>query len=142
MNINNLQDFFAVLDSRFVVNSDDIQRSPTIEGVLIRAGGGDHLNAKVHRRIKTGPVYLDKDDNPIPGQSLHQSNVSLIVEGVVVFTWGCVSADEELMVEAWFSKMHNKSVDAHINREHLMKDEWSDIVEAERPYFTNPNPKA
>ena len=142
MKINKLQDFFAVLDSRFVVNSDEIQRAPSIEGVLIRACGGDNLNAKVHRRIKTGPVYLDKDGNPIPGQSLHQSIVSLIVEGVVVFKLGCVSADEEVMVETWFSKIHNKSVDAHINREHLMKDEWSDIVEAERPYFTNPNPKA
>jgi len=142
MNISKLKDFFAVLDSRFIVNSDEIQRAPTLEGVLLRACGGDHLNAKVHRRVKTGPVYLDKDDNPIPGQTVHQSIVSLIVEGVVVFQWGCISNDQEVMVELWFSKMHNKSVDAHINREHLMKDEWSDIIEAERPYFTKQTPKA
>lgn len=141
MNISNLKDFFAVLDSRFIVNSDEIQRAPTIEGVLIRCGA-PNLDAKVTRRVKTGPVYLDKDDKPIPGQALHQSIVSLIVEGVVVFQWGCISNDQEVMVEMWFTKMHNKSVDAHVNKEEHMKDEWSHIVEIERPYFTKETPKA
>lgn len=115
--LDNLKSFLARIDrdfdpGNFMDEKRDIT-SNSIPGSFYLRGIG-HLPCRVTKRIDTSHMRADAG-NP------YYTIIAVIIDDVLVQSWGCTSPEDEKMCHEWFAEHKSRLFDKMMDREHDYK---------------------